>query len=198
MADATLVLLQKKITGLNPVLSQALERHGDTRLVTNMSPPLPRVAYSPQGLVLWDVSSFNDAELQTMVHELSSDQLGLLLAGPNHSQAFRQVLRQVKPLGVIAPDQPAEALGVTIELAWANHRRVHELRGELDKLRQELSDRLVVEKAKRLLMESLGYSEGDAMRRLQRYSRNTNQKLAKVAQHLLAGYEIFGEDGEPI
>jgi AmiR/NasT family two-component response regulator len=197
MADATLILLQKQETALNPALSEALARHGGKRLVTNTTPPLPQVAYSPQGLVLWDVSTFSDIELRSMIRDLASEHLGVLLAGPSQSQALNQVLQQIKPLGIVTPDQPADALGVTIELAWANHRQVHALRGELDKLRQELSDRLVVEKAKRLLMENLGYSEGDAMRRLQRYSRNTNQKLAKVAQHLIAGYEVFGEDFEP-
>lgn len=197
MADATLILLQKKESTLNAALGRALAMHGGKHLVTNMAPPLPQVAYSPQGLVLWDVSSFDDSDLPALAGDLSSDKLGVILAGPGQAWALDQVLRHMEPLGIVTQDQPAEALGVAIELAWAKHRRVHELRGELARLRQELSDRLVIEKAKRLLVESLGYSEGDAMRRLQRYSRNTNQKLAKVAQHLIAGYEVFGDDFEP-
>ena len=197
MNGETLILLQKKESALNDALTRALTLQGNKLLVTSCSTPLPQVAYSPLGLVLWDISAFNNSEMGAVVRELSWDQLGVLLAGPEEFQAVNQILRPIKPLGVIRPDQPAEALGVIIELAWAHHRRVHELRGELYKLRQELSDRLVVEKAKRVLMESLGYSEGDAMRRLQRYSRNTNQKLAKVAQQLIAGYDFFDADLRP-
>ncbi len=194
MADATLILLQKNASLLNGALEQALGKPSAMRLVLHTAPPLPQAAYGPQGLVVWDVAGFDSGELREMARELSSDRLGLLLAGGNPAQAFPQVLHQVKPLGIVIPAESPLALGVMLELAWANHRRRHQLRENLDRLRRELSDRLVVEKAKKLIMESLGYCEDEAMRRLQRYSRNTNQKLARVAQQLIAGYDVLGKD----
>ncbi len=193
MVDATLVLVQKEDSPLRPRLAQALARVCRRRVVKRAGLPLPRVAYGPQGLVVWDVSGFGQDELEELIRDFSSDRVGLLLAGEHAGGAFDRAFGQAAPLGLVAAGQPAEALAATLELAWANHRRVCSLRSELDKLRGELSDRLVVEKAKRLLMSLQGCSEGDAMRRLQRYSRNTNQKLAKVAQQLIAGYEVLGE-----
>ncbi len=196
MADDTLILLQKQDSSLNPLLEAAIGQDSGKRLVTKAAPPLPRVAHSPRGLVVWNLAGFEGADRIGLVREMASGQVGVLLAGDYKSPDFQEAYLQVNPLGIITPGQTPETLGVTIELAWANHRQAHDLRGQLDDLRGELSDRLVVEKAKRLLMESPGYSEGDAMRRLQHHSRNTNQKLAKVAQQLIAGHMVFGDDGD--
>lgn len=194
MADGTLILLQKEDSTLNPGLGQALGQGVGQKLMTRAASPLPPLAYGPHGLVIWDVSNFSEAEMNALAGELASDNVGILLAGAKESPLLGEALRRTKPLGLIPAGQPVSALGAVLELAWAHHRRFHQLRGELERYCQELSDRLVVEKAKSLLMEKQGYSESEAMRRLQRYSRNTNQKLAKVAQRLIAGYEVFTDD----
>jgi AmiR/NasT family two-component response regulator len=194
MADATLLLLQKNASPLSAALKQALSRQRSTRLVIKAALPLPRIAYSPYGLVVWEVSDYDHDERITMMRELSSESLGVLLADQEQRLVGCQALSRLKPLGIIIRSEPLPALGVILDIAWAKHRRMHELRGELNRLRCELSDRLVVEKAKKLIMESLDYSEDDAMRRLQRYSRNTNQKMAKVAQQLIAGYDVLGKE----
>lgn len=196
MADDTLILLQKQDSFLNPALEAALGKDTGKRLVVGAAPPLPRVAYSSQGLVVWNLAGYEDEELAEITREMASDQVGVLLTGDNQSPLFRQTIDQVDPLGIIAPGQIPEALSVTLALAWDHHRRAHDLRGQVESLRDELSDRLVVEKAKRLLMDGLGCSEDEAMRRLQRHSRNTNQKMAKVAQQLIAGHMVFGDDND--
>ncbi|KMY67693.1 hypothetical protein AAU61_07310 [Desulfocarbo indianensis] len=197
MADGTLILLQKEDSTLNPGLGQALGQGGGQRLMTREASPLPQVAFGPHGLVIWDVSNFSETEMNALAGELASESVGVLLAGAKESPLLGEALRRTNPLGLLIPGQPAPALGAAIAMAWAHHRRFHQLRGELERYCQELSDRLVVEKAKNLLMEHQGYTEVEAMRRLQRYSRNTNQKLAKVAQQLIAGYEVFTEDDFP-
>jgi response regulator NasT len=63
---------------------------------------------------------------------------------------------------------------------------------ERDRLRQEFADRLLIDEAKRLLMRQKRLTEAEALRRMQRFSRDTNQKLALVAKRILAGYQILG------
>jgi AmiR/NasT family two-component response regulator len=196
MADDTLILLQKHESSLTSLLEEALVQSEDKRLVVKSEPPLLRVAYSPQGLVVWSVAGFAKDEIAEFMREMSSDQVGVLIAGDYNSPVMQDAFFRVNPLGIITPGQTTQSLGVTLELAWAHHRRAHELSGQVENLRDELADRLVVEKAKRLLMESLGYSEDQAMRRLQRYSRNSNMKMAKVAQQLIAGRMVFKGDDD--
>lgn len=192
MVDATLVLLQKQDSPLTTLLQETLVNIIGARLAIKSSLPLLREAYGPNGLVVWDVTAYEKEEIAELLPELASDRVGVLLAGDHDSPDMRYALEQVNSLGIIPPDKSSQALGLTLELAWAHHRRAHELRGQLESLRDELSDRLVVEKAKRLLMDTLGYSEDEAMRRMQHYSRNSNQKMVKVARQLLAGSELFG------
>jgi AmiR/NasT family two-component response regulator len=191
MEEAALVLLQKQDSSFTRLVKETLRRTNGTRLVLKSSAPLPRVVYGAHGLVVWDVTGYEEAAMAKLLPELASDRVGVLLAVDHASPEMQGALEFVNPLGIIPPAQSAGALRFRLKLAWAHHRQAHESRGQLEVLRDELSDRLVVEKAKLLLMESLCYSEDEAMRRLQRYSRNSNQKMAKVAQQLLAGHEVF-------
>jgi response regulator NasT len=58
-------------------------------------------------------------------------------------------------------------------------------------LRQALEDRKLIERAKGLLMKRAGIDEPEAFRRLQKLSRDRNQKLVEIAQIILTAEEAF-------
>jgi AmiR/NasT family two-component response regulator len=85
----------------------------------------------------------------------------------------------VKPIG-LADLQPAIAIAV---------RRFAELQAlqkDCVDLRQALSDRKIIERAKGLLMKLAGIDEKEAFHRLQQLSSEKNQKLIDAAQSILA------------
>jgi AmiR/NasT family two-component response regulator len=77
-----------------------------------------------------------------------------------------------------------------IHAARARHEELQALREEAESLAEALATRKVVERAKGLLMEREGLSEGDAFARLRRASQVSGRPMKVVAEALIA---TFGE-----
>jgi AmiR/NasT family two-component response regulator len=77
-----------------------------------------------------------------------------------------------------------------IRAARARHDELQALREEAESLAEALATRKVVERAKGLLMEREGLSEGDAFARLRRASQVSGRPMRVVAEALIA---TFGE-----
>jgi response regulator NasT len=76
-------------------------------------------------------------------------------------------------------------LQAALELAAARHAEFEALEAEVDRARQALEDRKLVERAKGLLMSALNLSEQDAFRRLQLTARERNLRLVEVAARIV-------------
>jgi len=77
------------------------------------------------------------------------------------------------------------ALAAAIELSAVRHAEFRALEDEVDRGRQALEDRKIVERAKGVLMSALDLSEQDAFRRLQVTARERNLRLADVAARIV-------------
>src|SRR6476469_2422176 len=85
----------------------------------------------------------------------------------------------VKPIG-LADLQPA------ISIAMRRFAELKALQKDCVDLRQALSDRKIIERAKGLLMKLAGIDEKEAFHRLQQLASEKNQKLIDAAQSILA------------
>jgi two-component system, response regulator PdtaR len=85
----------------------------------------------------------------------------------------------VKPIG-LADLQPA------ISIAMRRFKELQALQTECKDLRQALTDRKVIERAKGLLMKLASIEEPEAFQRLQQLASEKNQKLIDAAQSILA------------
>jgi AmiR/NasT family two-component response regulator len=75
-----------------------------------------------------------------------------------------------------------------IEAARARHAELQALRDEVGSLRDALEARKLIERAKGLLMEKDGLSEGEAFARLRGASQQTGRPLRDVAEAVLATF----------
>jgi two-component system, response regulator PdtaR len=75
-----------------------------------------------------------------------------------------------------------------IEAARARHAELQTLRDEAGSLRDALEARKLIERAKGLLMEKDGLSEGEAFARLRGASQQTGRPLRDVAEAILATF----------
>jgi len=75
-----------------------------------------------------------------------------------------------------------------IEAARARHVELQALRDEAGSLRDALEARKLIERAKGLLMEKDGLSEGEAFARLRGASQQTGRPLRDVAEAILAAF----------
>jgi AmiR/NasT family two-component response regulator len=82
-------------------------------------------------------------------------------------------------------------LDAAIKLAAIRHQEYRDLEAEVTEARQALSDRKLVERAKGILTESLGISEPEAFRRIQRAARRRNLKLAAMARQIIQEADLI-------
>lgn len=90
----------------------------------------------------------------------------------------------VKPIG-------RPQLESAIAIAWQRFEQFERLRQETTNLRQALSDRKLIERAKGILMKQAQLDEDAAFRRLQKLAREENKKLAQIAEMIITAQRAF-------
>jgi response regulator NasT len=121
-----------------------------------------------------------------------------------HSERFR-ALAELYPLVLIPAGSGPEVLGLALLSARGGQRRQAQWKGEVAGLQQRLSDRIIIERAKGILVQRLGIPEEEAYKRLRVLSRRQRRQIRDIAQslvdtqYLLTPAEIngFGEHAGP-
>lgn len=85
---------------------------------------------------------------------------------------------------LVKPFKPGD-LAPTIEVARSRFEQNQQLRREVADLNERIETRKLVEKAKGVLMEDHGLSEGEAYRRIQQQSMNARKSMREVAEAIL-------------
>ncbi len=86
-----------------------------------------------------------------------------------------------------------DELRVSIAVAWARYIQHTKLRDEVQDLKVTLENRKIIERAKGLIMQKLGLTEDEAMKRLQKQARDSRRKLADLAQSILDATDLLGK-----
>ena len=104
--------------------------------------------------------------------------------------SLSSLVEEAAEAGVMAyllkPFQGSE-LAASIAVARARHRQMAELVAEKELLGQRLADRVVVGRAKGVLVDQQGMSEVDAMRFLQKVAMDGRRPVRDVAADVLSG-----------
>ncbi|MFB3880007.1 MAG: ANTAR domain-containing response regulator [Armatimonadota bacterium] len=82
-------------------------------------------------------------------------------------------------------------LRAALELAHTRFHEMVDMKEQVTRLHRALEDRKLVSRAKGVLMERHGLTEGDAHRRLQQEASRSNVKLAEVARSILAAEAVL-------
>jgi response regulator NasT len=89
-----------------------------------------------------------------------------------------------------------QTLRPSIAVAVGCFKRLQGLAEEANRLRQELEDRKLIDRAKGMVMRYCGLGEEASFQRLQRIARNQNRKLVDVAHGVVQASEVFHELGQ--
>ncbi|MBF6613681.1 MAG: response regulator [Chloroflexi bacterium] len=84
-------------------------------------------------------------------------------------------------------------LGPAIEVTLGRFREFQQVRKELGDMKEALEARKVIDRAKGLLMDRYGLSEGDAFRRIQKRSMDMRKSMREVAEAILLASELEKE-----
>lgn len=102
----------------------------------------------------------------------------------------RSLVEDAVAAGVFAyllkPFQRSE-LAVQIEVALARYRQLRDKAGEVEELEQRLADRVILDRAKGVLIDKHRLSEADAMRFVQQEAMNQRRPVRDVAAEILNG-----------
>lgn len=104
------------------------------------------------------------------------------------SHTNREMIEEAKVssvFGYLTKPIDEASLIPTIEMAMATFKRMAKMEEENRKLKMKLEEKMLVEQAKRLLMEKRGLSEQAAYRFLQKTSMDRASSLARVAQQVI-------------
>ncbi|MBD9678805.1 ANTAR domain-containing response regulator [Pseudomonas sp. PDM18] len=106
-----------------------------------------------------------------------------------------QVMRQAIRSGVsayIVEGIQAERLQPILDVAMARFESDQALRAQLQAREQQLAERKRIELAKGLLMKMKGCTEEEAYTLMRRQAMGRQQKLAQVAEQIIAMHEMLG------
>jgi AmiR/NasT family two-component response regulator len=106
------------------------------------------------------------------------------------AERFR-LLAEDYPVTLVAPDCSEEGLWLALLNAQAGARRYCGLKEQLNTMNQRLSDRIVIERAKGILIQMHAITEEEAYKRLQLFSRSQRRKIRDIAQSVLEMKSLF-------
>lgn len=86
-----------------------------------------------------------------------------------------------------------EILLHTVEIALMNHKRMCELDRKLRTATENLETRVLVDRAKWILMQREGLSENRAYERMRNKSMDTRTSMKAIAEAIICAYEIEGK-----
>ncbi|RAO98632.1 Fis family transcriptional regulator [Petrotoga sp. 9PW.55.5.1] len=108
-----------------------------------------------------------------------------------------ELISKAKDIGVlgylIKPIDESD-LKAAIEIALSRFKDIKELKSELETTKEALESRKIIERAKGIVMERLQLSESEAMKFLQKKSRNSNKKIVDVANEIIEADKAFRLD----
>jgi hypothetical protein len=103
-----------------------------------------------------------------------------------------------QPLQLVPAGPGADTLGWAILSVAAAIRRERTWQVRVDALQQRLADRIVIERAKGVLVRQLGISEEEAYKRLRVLSRRQRRQIRDIAQSLLDAQSLLAPGGEDL
>jgi response regulator NasT len=188
-------------TSLETVLRQLEQRSGSGLKLIGTSPFQPDFGEAMRKLApdLLDMVVINERAWPdgACTEELLTLGLGLLVVTSSEGAERFRALAEEHPIGFVAPSPSAEALWLALAASFASHRRQLQWRGQVARLQRRLSDRIVIERAKGILVQRLKISEEEAYKRLRVLSRRQRRQIRDIAQSLLDTQFLFlpGDDG---
>ncbi len=102
--------------------------------------------------------------------------------------------KEIGVLGYLIKPVDESDLKASIEIAVSRFEDIKKLKEELDETKEALESRKTIERAKGIVMERLQLSESEAMKFLQKKSRNSNKKIVDVANEIIEADKAFRLD----
>lgn len=140
-------------------------------------------------LIIVDKDS-SDINIIDLIETVEADQLAALVVLTSYLQPeLTEKAKESWFLSYIMKPVADPVLISSVEVALANFERFLKLEQEVEKLKNTLESRKIVEKAKGLLMKELDFTEDQAYKHIQKKSMDKCISMKKVAESIIIAYE---------
>ncbi|MCL6610112.1 MAG: ANTAR domain-containing protein [Peptococcaceae bacterium] len=136
------------------------------------------------------VSGMDGFEVAKIIHE---DKLApVIVLASAHSQAMIEKAKEARVSALLT--KPVDETGIlpAIELALANYGEIVKLENKVKELKEILETRKLLERAKGILMETMGLTEAEAFRRMQKQSMDKRISMRQVAEAVILAHNLKG------
>ncbi len=104
-----------------------------------------------------------------------------------------QILQKAKEAGVSAllykPIHEVELLS-SVELVLAKHIEITRMENQITELKEVIENRKIIDKAKGILIQTMGFTEDEAFRKMQKQSMNNRISMRQVAEAIILAQDI--------
>ncbi len=114
----------------------------------------------------------------------------VMFAEDQQTDTINQVINAGVSAYIVDGLEP-KRLKAIIDIAIARFRAQQELKDELQKTKNQLEDRKLIDRAKGILCKSQGYSEDEAYHALRKLAMDRNIALGEMARNVIAMAELF-------
>jgi len=194
MSDPALriLLVDQNVTRAS-ILEEGLREAGYTHVsvVRDMQNLLRRIVDADPDVIFIDLENPNRDVLEQMF-QVSRCVHRPIAMFVDHSDT--DMIRAAVESGVgayVVDGLRKERVKSILDMAVSRFNAFSQLRDELERAKQELEDRKIIERAKGILMKERGMTEESAYNLLRKAAMNENRRVAEVAQSLVTATRLL-------
>ena len=195
MADEVLhVLLIDDNAVRASVIEEGLREAGNHRvtIIRDMRHLLPQIVEADPDVIFIDLENPNRDVLEQMFQVSRTVPRPVAMFVDQSDKASIEAAIDAGVSAYVVNGLRKERVKPILDMAISRFNAFHRLRNELDRTKQALEDRKVIDKAKGILMKSRGIAEEDAYALLRTTAMNESRRLADVARSLLTAAKLLG------
>jgi response regulator NasT len=134
------------------------------------------------------LSGMDGLEVARILHE---DKLApVVVIAPKYTQSLLEKAKDARVSALLIKPVDETTLTSAVELAMANYQEVVSLENKVKELKEAIETRKIIERAKGILMESMGLSEGESFKRMQKQSMNKRISMRQVAEAVILAQNL--------
>jgi two-component system, response regulator PdtaR len=142
-------------------------------------------------LVITDIKMPELDGIDAAIQIYQEKPMPVILVSAYHDAALIERAEMDHIMGYLVKPIKQSDLAPVIAIAVSRFAQFQALQKEAADLRQALSDRKVIERAKGILMKKTGLDEAGAFKRLQKLASDKNRKLVEIASMIMTAEEAF-------
>ena len=195
MADGTLAIL---VIDDKPERAAVIEEglreagHSAITIIRDMRHLLRQIADAAPDVIIIDLENPNRDVLEEMFQVSRSVPRPVAMFVDQSDRSSIEAAIDAGVSAYVVDGMRKERIKPIVDMAISRYNSYRRLKDELDRAKQALEDRKVIERAKGILMKTKGVSEAEAHALLRKTAMNESRRVAEIAQALVTAAKLLG------